>query len=278
MVIGLTWAWWAFVYNSPKHIFQAMLDNSLNTYGVTKSVTQKDQNGTLEQVSQAQFGARNLVDTHTTITQPSEGGDTKVKTQTIGTATDNFLRYSSIEVPASGEAESKDFSSITGTWGKQTVADSQQSAFSEMLFGAVLLGYVPASQRQELMDMINSKNIYSVDYSKVEHKKEDGKSFIVYPVSINTKAYVELLQRYDEMLGLKLMSQLDVSQYEDSPPITVKLHVDKTSRNLLRVEYDDQSRDERLSGYGIQPNLDLPTDTVSQEELQAKLETVLYGQ
>lgn len=276
-IIGLGWLYWVKVYNSPSNIFYSMLNNSLATNGVTKTVKQEDQQGNIEQTSQAQFGARNLVDTKTTITQPTEAGDTTVVTQTIGTGTDNFMRYVDISVPDTEGAPAKDFSGLTNVWGKQGVAESGQSAFSEMVFGAVLIGNLPADKRQELLDMINQKQIYTVDYAKVETKTEDGRTVIAYPVTINTKAYIELLQRYDEMLGLKLMGQLSAESYEGSQPISVKLVVDKASRNLVKIDYGE-ARQEKFIGYGIQSDVALPDNPVSQEELQVKLQEVLYGE
>ncbi len=279
VLVGLGWLWWVKVYTSPKVIFNNMLSNSLNTYGVTKTTDQKDDTGELKQISQTQFGARNLVDVKTTITQGTDGGDAVVTTQSVGNGTDNFVRYVDVNVPKQEGKPDIDFTSLKAVWGKQDPQGGiANNSFTETLYGAVLFGYLPSQQRNELLSFMKDKDIYKVDYSKIEYKNEDGKNVIVYPVEVNTKSYVELLQKYDQILGLELMSQLSADDYANSPPITLSLSVDKVSRYLTRVTYPDGARTENLSGYGIHKDVQLPTESISSTELEGRLQNLLYGQ
>jgi len=276
LVIGLGWFGWTKIYMSPKNIFNDMLSNSLNTYGVTKTTSQKDDSGQLDQISQTQFGARNLVDVKTTITQPTDGGDAVVTTQAVGNGKENYVRYVNVSVPKQEGKADLDFSSLKGVWGKQDPQGGVgNNSFTETLYGAVLFGYLPAQQRQQLMDTMIEKGVYDVDYSKVEYKKEDGKDVIVYPVKIKTKEYVELLQQYDKILGLDLMSQLSADDYKDAAPISLSLSVNKASRNLSRISYPDGARTENLGGYGIHKELELPTESIPGTELESQLQSIL---
>ncbi len=276
VLLGCTWLWWVKVYTNPRNIFSDMLSNSLNTYGVTKTTTQDDTSGKLTQITQAQFGSQNLVQEKSTITQPTESGDATVTTEAIGNGTDNFVRYVDISVPTQKDKAPLDFSALKGIWGKQpTEPGVGNSSFSEVLYGAVLFGYLPSKERSELLHMINDTDIYNVDYGKLTYKNENGKDVIVYPVQIATQPYVQLLKRYDEMLGLKLMSQVSPDEYANSPAISLSLSIDKTSRTLTKVSYSGGQREEVLSGYGIHKNVTIPTNTISSTELEGKLQSVL---
>ncbi len=275
LLLGLIWLWWVVVYTSPKTVFRAMLSNSLSTPGVTKTVKQEDQTGSLEQVSQAYFGAHTYVDVRTTISQQSDTGNTKIATQTIGDTTNNYVRYTDIEIPAQNNKPNPDFSSLINVWGKQATHQSNENVFTEAVFGAVLFGYLPAEKRAELLAKIVGDNMYEVNYKNVERTKQNGRSVYVYPAKLNTKKYIELIKQYDKMLGLELTSGLDPKAYNDAPAISVKLTTDVLSRSLTKLEYVDQNRSEEYAAYGINRPVELPQSPISRQELEAKLQEVL---
>lgn len=274
-VLFLGWLWWAQVVMSAQNVFNGMIQKSLSTTGVTKAINQDTQSGKLEQLAQAQFGAQNLVEVKTTVNQPTEGGEAKVITQTIATPEDNFVRYKEISLPVQKDKPKTDFSSLVGTWGKEVKAEGGNGVFSEAVFGIVLFGNLPANQRDELINFMHEKNIYKVDYDKVTSKNVDGKSAYVYPVEVNTAGYVELLKKYDGMLGLGATDQLDAAAYKDKPPIKAEMSVSKNGRQLLKLKYEDEDRSETYIGYGIRKDLQVPQDAIARKQLEAKLQKLL---
>lgn len=275
LLIFLIWLWWARVYTSKSNVFNAMLSNSLSTYGVTKTVSQDDENGKLTQISQAQFGAQNVVEIKTDITQPAENGDVKVTTQTLATPTEDLVRYSSIDMPASEGKQKIDFTPLFADWGKTDKAEGGGAPFSEAIFGIVPFGNLPTTQRNQLLSIMHGKNVYKTDYSKTEVKNEAGRTVYVYKVDVNLQGYAELLKAYDAMLGLKQMEQLNPEDYASSDPIKATMTVDKLSRNLVKITYDNDGREEALGGYGIHKSIDIPTESISRQELETKLQELL---
>ncbi|MCA9342933.1 hypothetical protein KC950_02905 [Candidatus Saccharibacteria bacterium] len=273
LLLALFWFVWVTVINSKQNIFESMLENSLLTTGVTKKTVQENPNGSLEQLAQAQFGSRNVVEVKTTITQGTEDNETKVITKTIATPHENYARYEEISVPSSTENQA-DFSEVLNEWGVQLSEEGGSGVFSEAVFGIVLFGNLTLDQQTEMINFINDKLVYVPNYDNVESKDVNGKSAYAYDVSINTKSYAELIKKYDEMLGLNLFESLNPDDYENTPAISVKLYVDKTSRQLLKVEYED-GRAEEFAGYGIQKEVDIPENPISRTELEAKLQEVL---
>lgn len=275
LVIFLIWLWWTRIYTSKSNVFNAMLSNSLSTYGVTKTVQQNDQSGNLNQASQAQFGATNLVEVKTDINQPTEGGEVKVTTQTLATPSEDFVRYTSIDMPAAEGKPKIDFSPLLKEWGKTAKAEGGGASFSEATFGIVPFGNLPAAKRDQLLGIIHGKNVYKTDYSKTEVKHENGRTVYVYSVEVNLQGYAELLKTYDAMLGLKQMQQLNPEDYASSEPIKATFTVDKLSRNLVKIVYDGGGRDESLAGYGIHKPVDIPQNAINRQELESKLQGLL---
>lgn len=273
-----SWAYFRFYYTSKGHVFDAMLKTSLQTYGVTRTTKTVQNGSSLEQYSQEQFGAQNVVQVATTITQKNDAGDTKVKTDTIATPTDTYVRYVDIQVPPTTGGKQLDFSKVINEWGHQSRIEGGESIFAEAVYGVVLFGNVTSSQRAELFAFIKDNNVYDIDYSKVEVKNEDGRRTYIYPVTINPKPYAGLLKMYDSMLGLDELKQLDPDQYESAQGIQAKLHVDVMSHTLRRIELSGGTRDETYSGYGIRKTVVVPVESGSQTDLETKLQQILQSE
>lgn len=268
------WFWWTGVYSSKDDVFKAMLANSLTTRGVTKIIEQKAPEGSVNQKAQVQFGSRNLVQIVTEINQKTVEGDTKVVTNAIGTPSDNYVSYTQIEVPK--DATSKlDFKGLIGQWGRQSKAEGGASVFSEAALGLVLFGNVPGNMRTELLNMMQGDSVYKVDYGSVSTQDINGRKNYKYNVEIQTKAYVELLKKYDQMLGLGFTEQLNSEDYEGTEPVKATMYVDVASRTLTKLEYQEGARTESFTGYGIQKSLDVPEQSIGRGELEQKLQNIL---
>lgn len=277
LFIFLLWLWWSRVYTSKSNVFNAMLSNNLSTRGVTKTTQQDNSNGKLTQTSQAQFGSRYLVETKTDITQPSEGGDIKVSTQSLSTPSDDYVRYTSVDMPQVNNKPKKDFSSLLSVWGKTLKAEGGGGTFTESIYGVIPFGNLPSKQRNELLSIIYSQGVYKTDFSKTEVKKEGSRTVYVYDVNINLKGYATFLKAYDKMLGLKQMEAVNPDDYAKADPIKVKLSVDKLSRTLTKVDYQDENSDETIAGYGIAKDIKLPENAISRQELDGKLQKLLQA-
>lgn len=275
LLIFLIWLWWARVYTSKSNVFNAMFSNSLSTFGVTKTVSQDGMSGKMTQVSQAQFGATNIVHAKTSITQPTDHGDINVVSRTITTPTEDFVTYSSIEMPSVKDKPKIDFSSLLNKWGKSTKAEGGGSAFNEMIFGIVPFGNLPADKKSKLLDIIHSKNVYKTDFSKTQVKSEYGRSVYVYEVEVNVQGYAELLKAYDAILGLKQMSEINPQDYANTPAIKSIITVDKLSRKISKVTISESNQEQSFNGYGINSPVVLPTDVISRHELEGRLQNLL---
>lgn len=277
LVVFLSWLWWARVYTSKSNVFYGMLSNSLSTFGVSKSVSQDSVQGKMTQISQAQFGANNIVKGKTVISQPTPQGDVNVVTASIANPNDEYVSYSAIDMPAQEDKPKVDFSKLLNQWGKTTKLEGGGSTFSQTVFGIVPFGNLPANLRGQLLNIMHSKNVYKTDFAKTQVKSENGRVVYVYEVEINVQGYAELLKSYDAMLGLQQMEQLNPDEYVGTDPIKVQLTVDKLSRNLVKITQGEGQQSEVLGGQGIHNPVDVPENAISRQELESKLQNLLGG-
>lgn len=279
ILLGAFLIWKQFIYGTPESTFWGMVNSSLQTSGVTKHVKQEDVTGSADEYLQLELGANNVARDWMVLTQGSKDNSSKVITETVGTPTTNYVSYQQIQTPQKRQDGSAiDFSSVTGQWGKDDFGDNAggQSIFGQAVYGAVPFGRLTSSQRQELITYMKDNDVYDVDFTTVKRVVQNGREAYSYDMNVHTDAYVGMLKKFDQMMGLNQLGQLDPSQYKGSQPIEVTMVVGIDSRELLQLTYKQADRKEDYSGYGARANIQVPEQTISRQELEGKLSQILY--
>ncbi len=254
------------------------MGNNLSTVSVTKHVVEDNQGQQIDQYSQLKFGSQNAARNLVTITQASETGKSMVKSESIGTLSNDYSRYIRIDsTEKSANGQPIDFSKITGVWGKS--ADGNQASqtvyFRQAALNSVVpFGWMNSGARNDIIDFMQTKQVYNVSYDNVQKKKENGHKIFVYSVDINAQAYIAMLQQYVQRLGLDVGQALDPSSYEGIAPIKAEFSVDPVSRQLRKIHYVASNRDEEFMSYGLSNPIAIPGQTIPIEELQNKLQTL----
>jgi hypothetical protein len=279
VIILLTgvWLWWHNIFTNPDQVFWKMMGNNLSTVSVTKHVVEDSEGQKIDQYSQLKFGSQNAARNLVTITQTTDAGKSMVKSESIGTLSNDYSRYITIdssEKTAAGQPY--DFSKVTGVWGKS--ADNQDSTqtvyFRQAALNSVVpFGWLDPGARSSLLDQMKTKRIYNLS-GNTQKKKENGKLVYVYTVDINAQAYIAMLQEYVNKLGLDVGQALDPSAYEGIAPIRVDFTVDPYSRQLKKIHYEASNRDEEFMSYGLSDPIAIPGQTIPIEELQNKLQNL----
>lgn len=277
LIGGLLWLvvasvlWWNIVYTDPERVFNAMLKNNFSTQGYTREVKSSQQGVAATEVSQLQTGKQNLV---RTLTDLKQQGDS-VRTDAISTPEQEYIRYVEINTSRKGpDGKQLDFSSAENVWAKSD-SDGSSQTLTQMLFGIVPLGNVPASERAKLLDLISEHSAFSVNYDSVKKEKVNGRTVYTYDVQLLAQPYIEMLKIYGKAIGFgDQVASLNPADYADAQPTNLTVRVDVVSRHLESVSYGgQQSRTEKYSGFGIVKPVQLPTKTITSEELQQRLST-----
>ena len=262
--------------NDPRRVFDAMLENSLRTRSVTKTVNQTDEYQNMKQTTQLLVGSQNIT---RGLIELSQGEGTSVVTESIGTPTEDFFRYTAIKTDQLSESGAPlDFSQAINVWGRtsNTFEDGSTNGqlYGEMVLGIIPIGYLNPSDRKELLSEIKSNNVYEVDYGKVNRSNIKGRPTYKYEVKMKPEAYVNLLKKFAKKVGLTQLENVDSSVFKDSPLAEMTVTVDVWSRQLTGLEMAGTGRNEIYWSYGAKISIDQPTDTIPVEVLQEKLQSV----
>lgn len=280
--VGAGFIWFNKVYSNANNVFWGMVDSSFSSYGRSSTVKQSNgaQNIEQEQTTRLQLGAQNVAMSESRLIQ-NGGTDNEVivTTQSIGTPTKNFTRYSEIDIRQKlADGSMPDFSKIENTWASEEILAPGNSSFVQAIYGS--LGHIPvgnlsAKSRQELVDYIKKNKVY--DIKSFNKESRNNRAVYVYEAEVNMAKYVTMLKMFDAAIGLEELKGVEPKQFENQEPIQVTLAVDILNRDLVEFSYKGAAQSEKLGSYGAVRSVGLPGETISSQELQQTLQTILSG-
>lgn len=251
-----------------------MLENSLRTESVTKQISQGDETQSLNQTVRLQTGQQHVAQSSTELSQTGLA-NAEVTTESIGTPTADFVRYVSIATDQKSSSGSElDFSKVLGVWGKTEAGGSTSGElYNESVLGVIPIGNLPADKRKQLVALAEELDVYKVEYENVKRGTLNGRPTYQYTVKVLPAAYVSLLKTYASMSGLTHLTDINPSSYENADSIEFELTVDVMTRRLASITYAN-GRKENYVSYGSTPQVNPPTEAVTVEELQSRLQDI----
>ena len=267
-------------YADPQRVFWGMIGNNLATNGVTRQVIQTNGPSKSNEISQITFGANPTIHIVKKISDSSSVPATRLTLEGIGTPTDDYQRYSLIDRPPIAAQGKPDYSKIYSLWvrsGTTSGGDRDNSPpqlFNQTLFGAMIFGNLPQAKRSELVAYLKNHPAYKVDFAKIQRVTEVGRSTYVYKTEIMLRNYAGAVQLFAKALGLSASARISPSSYALGDKLNVEISVDVLSRQLVKIGYPDSGAQERYSGYGLSPRLELPTRSVNSKTFQEALRAI----
>lgn len=268
-------ALWLFKTNtSPERVFWRTIEHSLSTQGVTIQVEQLDDGVEVRQVIRYSLGASNLAHFVTTLSQQG----TTVQNETVGTPDADYFRYLKITTDQTRQdGSSIDFSSVLGVWAKGD--DGMGEAFSQAVLGGSLpvgimgvpVGNLPVEARNDLIRQIRRDNVYHVAFDAVKKERKDGRLLYTYDVSVQPVAYLALIKRFSQLVGLHGLDYLDPNVYQGQRPFELEFTIDALAGEVVRISDPATRTSQTYSGHGIPVQVRPPTDAITFEELQQRL-------
>jgi len=279
---GGGWAWYQYVHRSTYGVFWDTIDNNLNIFGVTRTITQDNNGADFQQKLQISLGAENMARGLTTISQSDQNGqETTVITETLGTPTTNYARYTDIKVQSPDSKKLPDFSSVKNVWSRELLVtgDTQnQSVLAEGLFSSIPFARLSQLQRQELVQFMKDNKVYEVDYRGAKVVERAGKQSYEYEVLVNLEGYIETLKKIDEYMGLGQLEGVDPAAYAGSEPAKLTVTTSIDGRQLLEVAYSGSTRKEQYSSYGARISSVLPETDLLRPELEQRVQKIFTPQ
>ncbi len=279
VVVGLAgfamsgYYWYQKSFTNTDRIFYGMISKSLDTRSITRTIVQEEASRTDAQNTFLQFSPETMVGTKASVEQVDTNRQaSRVATETIGTKTADYIRYTDVSLPNS-DSNSVDYSKIVNIWAKRDNNPEQgevPQTLNEASFTFVPFGNFSPDDRQKIINLIKEKQAYTLSNDNIVY--ENGRPILTLNASIKPKALVEVMREYAEMTGIGNKDQLDPSQYSNSSTFTIKLRIDVITRHLKQVVYPNDERTEDYDAYGLTLRLAEPKESISVDELQGKLQ------
>jgi len=273
-LIGLFY-WLNKTYTDPQRVFWAMIDNNLATPGVTREVKQSSGSESIIDISRLVFSPEPRVIDVQKRTQGSGLSANKLTLEGIGTPNNDYQHYSYIYQP--GAKPGQNYDEVYKLWllNSQTGGSPNSGTlFNNAVFGMVLFGNLPPSERTKLVDYIKGHNVYKIDYSKVKDSSNSRRTY-TYMASMSLRQYAGAARLYAQMAGLKKAAQINPANYPPSAVLKLSLSVDALSRQLTQVVNQPSNLKIAYTSYGIAPEVKLPSKVVDAQTFQKVLTTVL---
>jgi len=275
-VIAAGALWWQFAWQNPRRVFEDMLANNLTAASVTKVAGLQGNGQNVQQYTRLQMGGTNAADWLVSATQAGSS----VTTESIGTPTGGFIRYTHIVLPQSDNRPSIP-ADVLNVWGR---SDGKTDPTLDHLFAQTLLdlstaplppiGNLPAAQRANILAYIGDEKVFTPDYAKITREVVDGRRVYTYSVSVQLGAYVRMMQAFARDLGLADLDSVDASQYATAPPVTLRISVDRASHQLVRIAYPGTAYVQSYTGWGVLTPVAVPAKTIPTTELQNRVESL----
>jgi len=269
------WVWWAKVSTNPQRVFWGTIEQSLATSAVTIEASQTSTTSSIHQTVQYSFGAANITHSLTTLKE----GNTTVVDELIGTPTTDYTRYASIATTQKTKSgKPLNVASVTGIWAKNSTNGKGQ-LFSQATLGtglpiggiAIPIADFNQSTRGTLLQEIKNATVYEVSYNTVKKQTVDGRLRYTYNVAVEPVAYVELMQRFAQALGLHDLDSLDPSKYVGQSALQMQITIDVRSHHVVTASLPAAGATQTYSSYDVPVSVTVPANTITLQALQQRL-------
>ncbi|HUD07155.1 MAG TPA: hypothetical protein VMR34_04660 [Candidatus Saccharimonadales bacterium] len=271
MIVGVC-LFWVKIYDNPTKVFYGMLERSLSTSSFSKEIVQPSSSQTKQYVT-VETGSSNDAES---VISVDLGPNSIVKTESIGTPTTDYARYTEVKTPQkNSKGQTANFSSVIGVWGKSSPAGDQVTdgqLFNESILTVVPMANLSIAQRQSLMHFITANDVYQI-VGKPKKISTSGRPQITYNVNVNTRQFIEMIKQFGEDIGLNQLSSINAGSFSANVS-EFHVTVDVISRQLVSDTQVGTSRRETFSGYGTQIPISLPTKSIPITQLESQLQTI----
>jgi hypothetical protein len=272
--------WYTRVFSSPTNVFWGMVDNNFKSYGMTRSITQENASQGLKQSQSTRLmlGSQNISQGKTSIMQNNpQTGQVQIDTESIGTMSANYSKYTSINISKSASGKQPDFSQFENIWAVENNIPTGQLNLIQAMFGTmgtVPFGHLDAASRHKLVNYMKSNEVYKFTDLGVRRENKNGRPVYTYDVSVDLPKAVASLIMFDKLSGLNKLQGIDPEQYAGGGAVPLQMSIDILTHDIVEVSYGGGAQKEQFSSSGAYVKARVPEQTVPVSELQQKIQEI----
>lgn len=280
LVVGLvvsligSYYWYSRLYLNDDRKFWVAIENSMATPSVTRTLTSGGTGNQAIQQQQFLFAPQVGQLSKVTYNEKSPTVTTNVITEGRSFLDAQFSRYTKFEsTQKRTDGTQLELNDYLNKWegGALTGEEADQYRLSYIgeLVTLVIFGNFDSNFRSEIINNMRSSGVYELNTEAISRENRDGENYIVYPVKVKVKPYVEQLNKAFMYAGYGSFPPLQPDNYNDTVTIPLTIVVHARSLSVSSVAYG--GRQEDYSSYGIVKSADRPTAVFATGELETKV-------
>ena len=278
VLVGTFAAWTYHDTTNADRVFWGMVDSNLQTSAYTRQTEQKNGSQSVNQVLQTNTSPDQVVYAETLFTQTGVDSATAL-TENLGTPTQDFVRYTSIET-SQKDAQGKplDFSKVLNIWGvTESQADAQTTGqlYNQAVLGVIPTGNLSAADRGALIANMKKQGAYTFQVTETKRSWPFGRPTYTFSVTVKPVAYITALKSFAATVGLNHLEEINPNDYESAQQLAFQVSVDGWTHQMTVSSQPQAGKNEVISGRNLKKAAPVvPTDAIPVEELQTKLQSI----
>jgi hypothetical protein len=133
------------------------------------------------------------------------------------------------------------------------------------------IGNLTATQRSQLIQEIQSGNVYQPSFGSVKKSWKGGHLYYTYSVKVQTIPYVHMMQLFGKDLGMHELDQVNPNDYLSAQPLSMTLTIDAVNRQLTSATVGGTGYTSTYGSYGLPVRSSPPTTFITATQLQQRL-------
>jgi hypothetical protein len=272
-----TYVWYSQLYMTPERKFWLAINNSMATPSVVRTLTQGGSGNQVVQDYRFNFAPQRVVQNKVVYTEKSATTDTTVTTEGIVYPTEEYLRYTEFTNSRSDGQDNADIDEVLGKWALQVSEDEDAAKLNYLSeqVSLVIFGNYGSGLRNDMLNELKNRQVYGDNLGVPLEDKLGEEDVYVYSVSVKLRDYAEILNKAFESAGYGKFPPLSPDNYREDARVNGSVIVSRDNNSIVGINFG--GREERYGNYGIFETVEKPEATMTVEELQQQVQTLLQS-
>jgi hypothetical protein len=262
---------------TPERKFWLAINNSMATPSVVRTLTQGGSGNQVVQDYRFNFAPQRVVQNKVVYTEKSATTDTTVTTEGIVYPTEEYLRYTEFTNSRSDGQDNADIDEVLGKWALQVSEDEDAAKLNYLSeqVSLVIFGNYGSGLRNDMLNELKNRQVYGDNLGVPLEDKLGEEDVYVYSVSVKLRDYAEILNKAFESAGYGKFPPLSPDNYREDARVNGSVIVSRDNNSIVGINFG--GREERYGNYGIFETVEKPEATMTVEELQQQVQTLLQS-
>ena len=282
IAVVTAWFWYFNIYMTHERRFWSAINTSMSTPSAVRTLQEGASGNQVVQKYRFFYSPEKVFQNKVAYTERDATTNTFVETEGIVYYPQNqYLRYTSFESRQDSES-AVNIDDLIGVWAEQNPMQQEQTPeqeeqdklnYQSELVTLAIFGNFDSRFRNELMNDLKDSEAYGDVSFALEDENDENEGILNYSVTVKLKPYVTALNKAFERSGYDAFPPLDPSNYEDDATVPATFTIRKKDNTIINISFGGRS--EAYSNYGVAFTPERPEATLTVQELQQQVQSIV---